>query len=573
MKDEVMNMASVFKQQYTTKGKNGEKIKKRSAHWYIDYKSPDGTRKRVRGFKDKAATLQLAAKLEKESELAHAGIIDKFKEHRKRALSEHMEDFRHFLLAKGNTAKHAELTVSRAKRIMEECEFCLWDDIAGSKVQFCLSNIQSGEKAVGAQTSNYYLQSIKQFCHWMVQDGRASASPLEHLKKKKTEKAWQRALEPDEMRKLVQTTQTATERFRMPGEERAMLYLLASESGLRANELRSLTLASFDFENCTVMVESGSAKNRTMCTLPLKAKTAEMLKELFKLKTPQSKAFGLPSKYRMADMFRADLGTAGVDYSDDVESEDYVNFHSLRHTTGTLLAASGVHPKVAQSIMRHSDINLTMSRYTHVLSGQESRAVEALPDLMAPSQTSQQAKVTGTDNKKVGTAHKSAYKKLTKKVVSDSIQLSPFGRSDGLVGPESTAGEGASNPSDEADLDTNCLGVSPVGTPSQSNTPGRTRTCGLRIRNPLLYPTELQAHFDLKLGNITTCYVCCQSHHCVKRPKNSVCIVFFPRSLSENLPIQVPPIAMDDAGVNYAVLQIHRDQLGGPATGPGSSGF
>ncbi len=26
------------------------------------------------------------------------------------------------------------------------------------------------------------------------------------------------------------------------------------------------------------------------------------------------------------------------------------------------------------------------------------------------------------------------------------------------------------------------------------NTPGRIRTCDLRIRNPLLYPTELRAH-------------------------------------------------------------------------------
>ena len=39
---------------------------------------------------------------------------------------------------------------------------------------------------------------------------------------------------------------------------------------------------------------------------------------------------------------------------------------SLRHTAGTLLAASGVHPKVAQSVRRRSGINLTMSRYSHV---------------------------------------------------------------------------------------------------------------------------------------------------------------------------------------------------------------
>lgn len=44
-----------------------------------------------------------------------------------------------------------------------------------------------------------------------------------------------------------------------------------------------------------------------------------------------------------------------------------VDFHALRHTTGSMLAASGVHPKVAQSLMRHSSIDLTMSG-THMFS-------------------------------------------------------------------------------------------------------------------------------------------------------------------------------------------------------------
>ena len=44
-------------------------------------------------------------------------------------------------------------------------------------------------------------------------------------------------------------------------------------------------------------------------------------------------------------------------------------FHALRHTTGSWLAANGVRPKVIQEIMRHGDINLTMTRYGHTLRG------------------------------------------------------------------------------------------------------------------------------------------------------------------------------------------------------------
>jgi len=42
-------MASILRQQYTGKDANGKKIRKKSKHWYVDYKAADGTRKRVKG--------------------------------------------------------------------------------------------------------------------------------------------------------------------------------------------------------------------------------------------------------------------------------------------------------------------------------------------------------------------------------------------------------------------------------------------------------------------------------------------------------------------------------------------
>lgn len=82
-----------------------------------------------------------------------------------------------------------------------------------------------------------------------------------------------------------------------------------------------------------------------------------------------------------------------------------VNFHGLRHAFGTMLAASGVHPKTAQQLMRHSDINLTMTRYTHFLRGQERNAVENLPDLDKLPESQGQV-MTGTDNGVIDAAGK-----------------------------------------------------------------------------------------------------------------------------------------------------------------------
>ncbi len=153
-------------------------------------------------------------------------------------------------------------------------------------------------------------------------------------------------------------------------------------TGFRANEIRNLTVSSFDFENRTVSLPGKSTKNKREACIPLRADTAVMLKELFKNKLPQTAAFKLPSKYNMANMLRADLANAGIEIDPE---RGQVCFHSLRHSFGTMLAASGVHPKVAQELMRHSDINLTMSRYSHVLSDATAQAVEALPNLSIDS--------------------------------------------------------------------------------------------------------------------------------------------------------------------------------------------
>ncbi|MFE7131917.1 tyrosine-type recombinase/integrase [Streptomyces sp. NPDC057638] len=53
-----------------------------------------------------------------------------------------------------------------------------------------------------------------------------------------------------------------------------------------------------------------------------------------------------------------------------------------RHTCGTLLAFLKVHPKVAQVILRHSQISMTLDVYTHVVGDGEREAVALLAELL-----------------------------------------------------------------------------------------------------------------------------------------------------------------------------------------------
>ena len=129
---------------------------------------------------------------------------------------------------------------------------------------------------------------------------------------------------------------------------------------------------------------------------PHKAAAGRQLPELrepFTSKTPEAKAFSMPGPHKVVGMLRGDLAEADIPYVD--EAGRYADFHAFRHTTGSFLAAVGVHPKVAQHILRHSKMDLTMSIYTHTLHGQESEAVAALPDLSVSTEAVQVA--TGTD--------------------------------------------------------------------------------------------------------------------------------------------------------------------------------
>jgi integrase len=52
-----------------------------------------------------------------------------------------------------------------------------------------------------------------------------------------------------------------------------------------------------------------------------------------------------------------------------------MRFHDLRHSAATLLLSMGVHPKVVQEILGHSDIGVTMDVYSHVLPTMQSDAM------------------------------------------------------------------------------------------------------------------------------------------------------------------------------------------------------
>jgi len=59
-----------------------------------------------------------------------------------------------------------------------------------------------------------------------------------------------------------------------------------------------------------------------------------------------------------------------------------IRFHDLRHSSATMLLSVGVHPKVVQEILGHSQISMTMDIYSHVLPTMQQEAMSKLNSVL-----------------------------------------------------------------------------------------------------------------------------------------------------------------------------------------------
>ena len=59
-----------------------------------------------------------------------------------------------------------------------------------------------------------------------------------------------------------------------------------------------------------------------------------------------------------------------------------LRFHDLRHTSATLLLLQGVHAKVVQERLGHSNISMTLDTYSHVLPELEQAAAAHFDGLL-----------------------------------------------------------------------------------------------------------------------------------------------------------------------------------------------
>jgi integrase len=289
-------MASIFKRR---KGKN--------VPYTIQYVDHLGKRRTKIGFTDKGLSEQLAGKLESDARLRRTGLIDpvleKAQELKLSAIEDHLLAFEASI--SDNTPKYVSMVMTRVRRVIRLGKVTCLGDISNETILGALQSMQS-EPNFGHRTYNHYLQAFAAFCNWCVQCDRLPRKPIAMLEPLNAEvdvRRKRRALNADEFAKLILSARESgilVQRF--DGETRARIYTISYLTGLRKNEIASLTPRSFDLtsEPRTLTIEAASSKHRKQDVLPLHPDLVACLSEWL---------FGLePSEKLFPNLARKELG-------------------------------------------------------------------------------------------------------------------------------------------------------------------------------------------------------------------------------------------------------------------------
>ncbi len=284
-----------------------------------------------------------------------------------------LEDYEKSLAGGKASEQHCNDTVFRIKRILNDCNWNAVTDINPfefEKWRAANPKSQKSGKPMSVKTINEYLNSMRAFINWMIKMGIMTSNPLQYVDRldtrgKETKK--RRAWTDEELRKFLQSDIYYKD----------AIFILA-RTGLRKNELQKLTKGDIRFfdENCFITIRSVTTKNKTEVELPVLPEVAKIIQVLY-IQAQHADDPILPYRLPKASKLAKDLESLGIEYHNNHGDLD---FHSLRHTFATYLTVNGVHSKVVQDLIRHSDANLTAKRYTDASKIQYTSILKELPE-------------------------------------------------------------------------------------------------------------------------------------------------------------------------------------------------
>ena len=314
-----------------------------------------------------------------------------------KSLTDHVQDYRDFLVNKGDVEKHANGTKHHLTRIVELTGAERIEDLTLSKAQEAIKAMR--EQDLSVSTCNHAVRALRAFATWLCKEGRARENRLCGLTVGKVEtdrRHERRSLTDDEFARLLTAARNGPTLYGMSGEDRRVLYLTAGGTGFRRGEIQSLRLDNFHLHGAhpTIHLDAANTKNGQAVDQPIKLDLAAEPRAWLKGRPADAPVLPVP-KYS-ALMIRRDLEAAGVPYEDD--RGRVADFHAVRNFYVTTLFRSGLTVIQVQKLARHSTPTPTANTYTDLKLHDLASTVQKLPGI--PSDTSEptQQKATGTDD-------------------------------------------------------------------------------------------------------------------------------------------------------------------------------
>ena len=216
-------------------------------------------------------------------------------------------------------------------------------------------------------------KSLKQAVKWQL----ISLNIAEAVDPPRSTKKEIRPLNPEQVKLLLEVAK---------GTNLYALYLLAITTGMRQGELLGLKWEDVDLRTGTLQVRRTIFNGRVSAPKTSKGRRSIRLTEaaIQALQRHQrqgewvfSSREGTPiSCHNLTNRsWKPLLRKAGLPDT---------RFHDLRHTCATLLLTKGVHPKVVQEVLGHSNISITLDTYSHILPNMQKEAARVMEDLVDP---------------------------------------------------------------------------------------------------------------------------------------------------------------------------------------------
>jgi integrase len=383
-------MASLIKRRYKVTLPDGTVEQRECEHWTIRYRTPDGKQRDAKAYKDKSASKQLMARLERNAARGEVGLVDPFKAHRHAPLTGHVKDYLADLRATGRDDGYCYRMERRLNRLVAEIGWtCLNEIEVNGFVRWREAERKNEaprkgrmvEKGASATTLNQYLDSLRGFANWCATKGRMPGIDVAGGRKIATALAGIEKVEGEKVRnRRGLSDEQIIELLKVSAAERGLVYRFGIATGLRRQEIADLQWGDVRLRAIQpfLALRAEATKARRADRVPLPPTLADELRERRGEAKDNEPVFPVVPDI---DQWKADLVAAGIPYKD--ESGRQADFHGgCRKTLCTRLHKSGVPQLAAMRRMRVTDPKLLND--TYVDDGLLGADATVLPEVLPP---------------------------------------------------------------------------------------------------------------------------------------------------------------------------------------------